>query len=160
MSRRKGHRHPRSQIEKDRTPTVIRRLLLCVGLFAFAIGGLVWWVLESSGVAIVETQGAEGQLRRTHVWYVRQGNTVWLEAGRPNHGWYRDLQAHPTVQFESSDLSGRFEAATVPGPQAHRHIRTLLAEKYGVRDRILGWAVDTSSSIAVRLDPSAPATNQ
>jgi hypothetical protein len=139
---------------------VIRKLLLCVALLVFATIGLVWWVLESSGVAIVETRGADGELRRTHVWYVRQGQTVWLEAGRPNHGWYKDLQVHPTVQFESSDLSGRFEAATVPGPQAHRYIRALLAEKYGVRDRILGWAVDTSSSIAVRLDPSAPATTQ
>ncbi|MCH2187140.1 nitroreductase family deazaflavin-dependent oxidoreductase [Myxococcota bacterium] len=135
---------------------MIRNLLVVLGLFVFAIGGLVWWVLESSGVAIVETQSAEGHPRKTHVWYVRQGRTIWLEAGRPNHAWYKDLQAHPTVHFESSDLSGHYEAATVPGPEAHRHIRALLAEKYGVRDRILGWAVDTSSSIAVRLDPASP----
>ena len=133
-----------------------RNLLLGLGLVVFAIGGIVWWVLESSGVAIVETQRADGSLRRTHVWYVREGNALWLEAGRPGHGWYQDLQAHPKVHFQSPDLSGTFNAATVPGPQAHRYVRRLLAEKYGLRDQILGWAVDTSASIAVKLDPTSP----
>ena len=38
---------------------------------------------------------------------------------------------------------------------AQREIRALLRAKYGIRDEIVGWFVDSSGSIAVRLLPAA-----
>lgn len=122
-----------------------------VGLLG--LGAPVWWVLESSGVAIVRTRTAEGETRSTHVWYVRADDAIWLEAGRPEHPWYLDIQIDPRIVFDAEGASGEFESATVPGRAAHDHVRELLREKYGVRDRILGWVIDTSPSIAVRLTP-------
>lgn len=129
---------------------------LGVAAGAFAIG--VWWVLESSGVALVATHRPDGDVRSTHVWYAKVGETVWLEAGRPDHPWYLDVQRDPRLTLRVDPFSGVFEAATVPGRQAHDYVRGLLREKYGLRDEILGWAIDTSTSIAVRLT-AAPGTD-
>lgn len=125
------------------------------GLGGLVVAGLVvvWWVLESSGVAVVETKRPDGPVRRTHVWYVETPNGLWLEAGRPDHGWYRDIQKNPTLKFEAADLSGVYAAASMPEPKAHEYVRGLIAEKYGLRNTILEWVVNTSSAIAVRLDP-------
>jgi hypothetical protein len=132
---------------------VIRRVAIAGGLALGAAAGLAWWVLESSGVAIVETRAPDGEVRRTHVWYVRADDAVWLEAGRPEHPWYLDVQRTPQVVLRADGLAGEFEAVTMPGRDAHAHVRALLREKYGLRDRILGLVVDTSGSIAVRLVP-------
>ena len=66
-----------------------------------------WWALESIGVATVETQQADGALRQTHVWYVEPDGELWLEAGTPENGWFRDALESPVLTFESERLSGR-----------------------------------------------------
>lgn len=132
---------------------MIRRIAIAAGLALVAAAALAWWVLESSGVAIVETRAPDGDVRRTHVWYVRAGDAIWLEAGRPEHPWYLDVQRTPRVVLRANGLAGEFDAVTMPGRDAHEHVRALLREKYGLRDRILGLVVDTSGSIAVRLEP-------
>jgi hypothetical protein len=138
----------------------MRRLLAAGAAVAVAGVVLAWWVLESSGVAVVETRKPDGGTRETHVWYVRAEGGVWLEAGRPVHPWYRDLRRDPRLVIRADDLEGTFVAEIVPGKAAHDRVRALLREKYGLRDRILGWVVDTSPSIAIRLeavsDPAGP----
>lgn len=118
-----------------------------------AAGALVWWVLESSGVAIAETHPPGREPRRTHVWYVETGDAIWLEAGRPENPWYLDIQTNPRLTLETDAGRREFDAATVAGREAHAHVRGLLREKYGLRDRILGLVIDVSPSIAVRLTP-------
>jgi hypothetical protein len=120
-----------------------------------SVAGLAWWVLESSGVAIAETRSADGAIRRTHVWYAETEDGIWLEAGRPDHPWYLDVQRDPRLVLRADGRSGEYEAATVAGQAAHEHVRALLREKYGLRDRILDSVIDTSTSIAVRLTPVA-----
>ncbi len=118
-----------------------------------AVAMLAWWVLESSGVAIVETQPPDGGVRRTHVWYAEVDGVIWLEAGHPENPWYRDIQTNPSLTLHTDSSTGHFRAATVAGRSAHDQVRALLSEKYGLRDRILDWVIDTSPSIAVRLTP-------
>ena len=128
------------------------RIALGLGVVLLALVAFGWWILESSGVAIVETTTPDGGTRETHVWYAEVDDAIWLEAGRPIHPWYLDIQRDPRLVLRADDIEGEFEAATVPGRRAHDYIRGLLREKYGLRDEILGWLIDTSQSIAVRLD--------
>lgn len=137
---------------------MLGRLIGAAGIGVVGLAALAWWVLESSGVAVVDTQDPDGGVRSTHVWYARTADAVWLEAGRPEHPWYLDVQRDPRLTVRVDDFTGSFDAATVPGEQGHDHVRALLRAKYGLRDRILGWVIDTSPSIAVRLS-AAPGTD-
>ena len=129
----------------------LRRAVLALLAGVLAAAALAGWVLESGGVAVVETRRPDGGLRRTRVWYAVAGERIWLEAGRPEHPWYLDVQRAPRLRFVADGVDARFDAATVPGRDAHAHVRALLREKYGLRDRILAAVLDTSQSVAVIL---------
>jgi len=126
-------------------------LVVLAGLVAAA--GLVWWVLESSGVAVIETRRPDGKPRHTHVWFVDLDGLTWLEAATPNQEWYQDVRQNSHVVLRSDGREAPFVAIPYPSPQAHAYVRKSLREKYGLRDRVLGWAVNTSKSVAVELSP-------
>ena len=135
---------------------MIKRIVLIAVAALLVALGLGWWVVESSGVAIVETRTSDGGTRNTRVWYEHSGDAIWLEAAHPKSPWYLDIQRHPQLVFRPTEARGpgtEFAASTVPGKGAHDFVRGLFREKYGLRDEILGWVVDTSQSIAVRLTP-------
>ena len=125
-----------------------------------------WWTLESSGVATLETRRPDGSTRSTHVWFVEPDGELWIEAGTPENGWYRDIQNEKTLAFRvdgptgsegaepGAEEPGRFRAEPIPGAAAHERIRSLLREKYGFRDWWIGLLFETSHSIAVRLVPA------
>lgn len=113
-----------------------------------------WWALESSGVAVLETRAPDGSPRSTHVWFAEAGGELWLEAGAPENGWYRDVQKDPRVSFSANGRSANYVAQPHEGPDAHVEIRALLREKYGVRDGWVALLFDTSRSVAVRLVPT------
>jgi hypothetical protein len=125
--------------------------LAMLGLVAFIATS--WWALESSGVAVVETRGVDGSPRSTHVWYVEPDGELWLEAGSPENGWFRDVQENSTLTFTAKRHSGRYRAQPLDSATAHRRIRQQIRAKYGFRDRWIGLLVDTSRSVAVRLVP-------
>jgi len=108
-----------------------------LGVF-LALSVLAWWVLESSGVAVIETRTADGETRSTHVWYVNRDGQWWLEAGTPQNGWYRDIQHSPDVTFTIGDESSVQRAIPVPDRSVHRELRALLRSKYGARDQVVG----------------------
>ena len=112
---------------------------------------LTWWALEWDGVAILETQTADGGVRSTHVWYAEPDGELWVEAGTPENGWFVDIQKDATVSFHTPERSGKFIAEPIPGDDAHQRIRDLLREKYGLRDWWIGVLFDTSQSVAVRM---------
>jgi hypothetical protein len=126
-----------------------------------AVGGIVvivssfilftWWALEWDGVAILETRTADGGVRSTHVWYAEPDGELWVEAGTPQNGWYVDVQKDAMVSFRTSERSGDYIAEPIAGEDAHRRIRRLLREKYGLRDWWIDVLFDTSHSIAVRM---------
>ena len=117
-----------------------------------AFGLITWWALESSGVAVLETRAADGSPRSTHVWFAEPNGELWLEAGTPENSWYLDIQRDPLVSFSSLQRSGQYIAQRIQDPgAAHDQIRSLLREKYGVRDWWIGLLFDTSCSVAVQL---------
>ncbi len=121
---------------------------------SLAVFGLVtWWALEASGVAVIETHTPDGTLRSTHVWFAEPDGELWLEAGTPDNAWFQDIQQNPTVSFSAPRRSGRYAAHPIAGPSSHKKIRSLLRQKYGLRDWWVGLLVDTSGSRAVRLSP-------
>jgi hypothetical protein len=125
-------------------PTAVAVLL---GTFA----ATTWWALESGGVAVIETRTLDGSIRSTHVWYAESDGELWLEAGTPENAWFRDVQRNPELTFTAADRSQRFLAEPSDDPSGHARIRSLLRDKYGFRDVWVGFLVDTSRSVAVRL---------
>ena len=125
-----------------------------IGALVAAFGAMTWWALESGGVAVIETRAPEGTTRSTHVWYTEPGGKLWLEAGTPENPWYRDVQKNPVVRFEAKGRLGRYTARPVVEASGHARIRSLMREKYGLRDRWVALLFDTSHSVAVELLPA------
>lgn len=134
----------------------MRFALIVVTGLVVAFAGTTWWALESGGVAIIETTTSEGTVRRTHVWYVEPQGALWLEAGTPENGWFQDVRAEPTLTFSADRRSGRYVAQPLVDPSGHDWIRSLMREKYGLRDRWIGLVFDTLRSRAVQLVPTTP----
>jgi len=135
-----------------RVTPAIRRTLGGIGLLVAGFAATTWWALESGGVAVIETRSPDGATRSTHVWYVEPDAELWVEAGTPNNGWFVDVRQRPELRFVAGDRSVACRARPVEGRAAHDRIRGLIREKYGFRDAWVGLLVDTSGSIAVRLD--------
>jgi hypothetical protein len=131
----------------------MKRFFIAVGALAAAFTATTWWALESSGVAVVETRKANGTVHTTHVWYAEADGKLWLEAGSPESGWFRDVQQTPALSFVAEGRSARYVARPVTEPLGHERIRSLMREKYGLRDRWVGLLVDTSRSVMIELVP-------
>ncbi len=130
---------------------LVLRILLGV-VIAFLL--ITWLALEAGGVAVVETRAADGSLRSTHVWFAEPDGELWIEAGTPENRWYLDIQREPSLSFSAAERSGRYFAERVPGADAHARVRSLLREKYGVRDWWISLIFETSDSLAIRLIPA------
>ena len=136
------------------------RIRYGLGVLAAAVLFFVaatWWALESSQVAIVETQTSDGATRFTHVWFAMHEGKLWLEAGTPENPWYRDVLNVPRIALSIEDTRAEFTAVPLRNASAQAQIRSLLHEKYGWRDTWVGLLVDASRSVAVRLDSIRPA---
>jgi len=103
-------------------------LLLIAGLGFVAF---TWRALEAGGVAILETEMADGTQRLTHVWFAQPDGELWVEAGAPENGWYVDAQVQPRLSLSipkqdrgGDELSGTYLAERVAGPEGHDRIRS------------------------------------
>ena len=132
----------------------MKRAFVAIAVLLGAFGATTWWALESGGVAVIETRTPDGGVRSTHVWYTEPDEELWLEAGTPDNPWFQDVHQHPVLSFRADGRSGRYVARRVDDPAGHIRIRSLIREKYGVRDRWVGLIVDTSRSVAVKLVPA------
>jgi hypothetical protein len=133
----------------------MKQLIRICMLIAVGFALFTWWALESSGVAVIETRMPNGLMRSTHVWFAEPKGEIWIEAGTPLNDWFVDIQKQPAVSFSAAVRSGKYIAETIPGDRARLRIRSLLREKYGIRDRWIGFVFDTSQSVAVRLVPKS-----
>jgi ABC-2 type transport system ATP-binding protein len=114
---------------------------LLVILLGFIL--LTGWALESGGVAVLETETADGTVRSTHIWYAEPDGELWVEAGTPENGWYLDIQKDPLkakAQFayvpDTPNLYGKLKASEylrfmarlyhVPTEQADARMKQLL----------------------------------
>ena len=125
-----------------------------VGLLA-ALGAVTWFALESGGVGTVETTAADGTPRYTHVWPVEIDGVLWLEAGTPQNAWYVDIGREPDLWLDREGERRAYHAVPVPTEAARRRVRDALRARFGWRDAWVGMFVDSSGSVAVRLDPAA-----
>ena len=139
----------------SRKVSSVKRILGAVAILAVAFGVTTWWALESDDVAIVETRTADGTARVTHVWYSETNGALWLEAGTPENGWFRDVLQNPALNLTIDGRLTRYVADPIVDPSGHQRIRSLMREKYGFRDRWVNLIVDTSRSVAVRLIPES-----
>ncbi len=125
-------------------------MLVLVALFT----GITWWALESGGVAVVVTHGPDGALHSAHVWYVETNGELWLEAGSPESAWFIDVRNNPDIRLSIDGRSRRYAARVLDEPSDQAAVRALLRRKYGIRDRWVAMLVDSSRSVAVRLEPT------
>jgi hypothetical protein len=142
------------QANEGRRKVLGKKMKIVLGSLAVIAVGFVlftWWALEWEGVAILETRMADGSVRSTHVWYAEPDGELWVEAGTPQNGWYVDVQKDAVVSFHTPERSGEYLAEPIAGEDAHRRIRRLLQEKYGLRDWWIDILFDTTHSVAVRM---------
>jgi hypothetical protein len=135
-----------------RVNRTLMRGILAIAMLLAGFVAITWWVLESGGVAVIETPMPGGGVRSTHVWFVEPDGELWIEAGTPQNGWYLDVQQSPELRFDAEGRSVRCTARAIEDPGAHDRLRSLLREKYGFRDAWVGLLVEPSGSIALRLE--------
>lgn len=131
----------------------IVRVLLALLAAAVLFGAVTWLALEGHEVVVLRTRTAAGDVRATRVWVVDDGGGPWIEAGNRERPFYQDLQGDPDVELVRSGAVRRYRAVPVPTDDAHARLRRLLAAKYGFADRWIALLVDTSASVAIRLEP-------
>lgn len=141
-------------------PLLARRVrlaafVLALVLAVFAV--LTGLALEGQEVAVLRTFPETGEARETRVWLAPEGEALWIEAATPERAFYRDLLVQPEVELVRGDRVLRLRASPWPGADGHRHVRSLLRERYGLADVWVGLLQDTSRSVAVRLDPAGDA---
>jgi hypothetical protein len=131
----------------------VATLITLLVLFA----GVTYAALELGGVARVETQQADGSLRETHVWFVKNQRELWLEAGSPDNGWFVDVQRTGELDLAIDGRPFRYQTEISRKPADRKRVRTLLRQKYGWRDWWVGMFVDQESATPVLLVPVKPA---
>lgn len=131
----------------------VKRIGAIVGAALLALAAFTFWALESGGVATITTTRDDGSSRSTHVWYAVDGGDIWLEAGTPENGWFLDAQRVPEALVVIDGRPARYVVEPDRSATARERIRSLLRDKYGVRDRWVALLFDTSRSVAVRLRP-------
>ena len=130
-------------------------------LIGAAFIGTTWWALEWSGVAIVQTEAPDGEVRTTRVWHAEHEGEIWLEAGSAESPWYRDLEHSRAIVLTIEGESLGYWAEPLPNPAGHERIRKLLRSRYGLRDRWIELILDMSGTIAVRLiGPEGPVSKK
>jgi hypothetical protein len=132
---------------------MVRAIVAAAFALALAFGLLTFFAVEGQEVVVLRTERHDGGIRRTRVWLADEDGVPWIEAAHPERPFYADLVANPQVELERRGEIDRYRATPLPGLEGHRKIREMLRRKYGWADRWLGWIVDTSRSIAIRLDP-------
>ncbi len=131
---------------------LLRTVLVLGTIFIAVIAGITFVATEGAEVVVLSTRGPNGTTRKTRVWVADLDGAAWVEAANPERDFYADLQRNPTVSMERNGETRPYIAKVFPGAEGNQRIRALLREKYGWADWWLQQLVDTSQSIAVRLD--------
>ena len=131
----------------------LRRLAAVLAAAVLGFAGVTLLALEGREVVQLRTVTPEGGVRSTRTWVADADGAMWVEAANVQRPFLLDLGAHPDIELVRGGTVLPVRAVAVPGLDAHRKIRTLLAEKYGWADCWIGLLADTSRSEAVRLEP-------
>ena len=137
-------------------PPLLRFILVTGSMFVAVIAGITLIATEGPEVVVLGTRSPDGSLRETRVWVADADGAMWVEAANPDREFYGDIRRNPRVMLERAGKTRPYVATAFADAAGSRRIRSLLREKYGWADWWLQQMVDTSKSIALRLDP-APA---
>ena len=135
------------------TTRLVLRLSAWLGVAGLGLAGFTGWALEAGDVAVLATQRPDGGTRETHVWWAAYADAIWVEAATPERAWLAEALASGEVGLTRDGHGERFRVESAPGSEAHTRVRTLLRQKYGLRDAWVGLLQDTSRSVAVLLHP-------
>lgn len=128
-------------------------LLVVVG----ALGYLTWRTLRDGWSVELTTIGRKSGLRRSvTIWFVRDGDRVWLQAGQAGGtDWYRNLVATPRVELDLGDERRRGEAVPVEDPAEAERIHARFVDKYWMTRifRLFGREFGTGRVVRVELFP-------
>ena len=130
--------------------------MVAAAVVAITFAALTWVALESAEVVELRTFGANGDTADSRVWIADDEQGVaWIEAAEPDKAFYLRLVARPDVELVRGGEHLAVRAVPLTGDAGHAKIRSMLRAKYGWRDRWIGLLIDTSRSVAVRLEPVA-----
>ncbi len=116
---------------------------------------LVMAASELGGEVVrLRTTGTDGSQRETSLWIVEDEGALWLRAGQPGAAWLQQIREQPKVRLERAGATQPYRAVVVPG--RHEHINSLMAEKYGWAEQVIGVIHDDTAVMAIRLDPREP----
>jgi hypothetical protein len=130
----------------------LRRLAAVLAAAVLGVAAITLLALEGREVVQLRTVTPEGGVRSTRTWVADADGAMWVEAANVQRPFLLDLRAHPDIELVRGGMVLPVRAVAVPGVDAHRKIRTLLAEKYGWADCWIGFLADTSHSEAIRLE--------
>lgn len=130
----------------------MKKLLLAgVALIALALVAIFAASELGGEVVILRTRDASGAERRTSLWVVEHEGFQYLRAGSRDSGWVARLREAPEVEVERGGKTARYRA--VPAPELTPRIDALIAERYGLADRLIAVIRQPGKSLAVRLEP-------
>ena len=115
--------------------------------------GITVIATEGQEVVVLSTRAQDGSTRQTRVWVADADGAAWIESANSERELYADIRRSPAVSLYRDGKSHLYLARSFADAEGNQRIRSLLREKYGWADRWLQQLVDTSKSIAVRLDP-------
>jgi len=131
---------------------MIKKTVLSLAAIILVLLVTTYIALEQSDVLIVETfDGSLQQPRYTHIWFVENKGTIYLEAGHPQNPWIVDLANGHTLGIQGANLDGWYAFNLDISDEGHQQIRTLMRAKYGWRDWWIGLLFDTSQSQLITL---------
>jgi hypothetical protein len=133
----------------------MRKLLLLLVALPVLFGLAVLAASELGGeVVTLYTRAPGGGESRTSLWVVEHEGFQYLRAGDRDSGWFERLRHAPEVRVERGGKVATYQA--VPTPELTATIDALMAERYGLADRLIGLVRDPSKSMAVKLVPASP----
>ncbi|MCW5890708.1 MAG: nitroreductase family deazaflavin-dependent oxidoreductase [bacterium] len=107
--------------------------ILFLLLIAGTLGLLTWRTLREGWSVELTTIGRKSGLRRSvTIWFVRDGDRVWLQAGQGGKtDWYRNLLASPRVELDfGGNERRRGEAFPVDDAAEVARIHARFVDKY------------------------------
>jgi len=133
----------------------MRKLVLFLVALPILFGLAVLAASELGGeVVTLYTRDEAGRESRTSLWVVDYGGYPYLRAGDRDAGWCERLRRVPDVRVERGGETLRYRA--VPAPEQTPTVDALMAERYGLADRLVGLMRDPGASMAIRLEPASP----
>lgn len=130
---------------------IAKRIGVALAGLGLALGVVTFWALEGDEVVVLRTQGRDGRPRETRTWIADDEGGAWIEAAAPERPFLRDVLENPAVDLRRDGRWRRCRAEPEGNPAGHERIRSLLAAKYGWKDRWIALLSDTRRSLALRL---------